>query len=104
MDHNHYGTGATNRRLAELLALYQQFYGAGLYVNDMSLPKGGLFDISGHWVPAHQSHRRGIDVDMHIRDTKGILVKDRLLKINSKYDQRLFRHVVDEGNHLHIYF
>ena len=33
-------------------------------LNDMSLPFGGLFDISGQWHPAHDSHRTGNDVDI----------------------------------------
>lgn len=34
-------------------------------VNDMSLPVGGRFDISGRWCCSHQSHRFGVDVDIN---------------------------------------
>ena len=33
-------------------------------VNDMSLPFGGLFDISGNWEPSHWEHDKGKAVDV----------------------------------------
>jgi len=33
-------------------------------VNDMSLPRGGLFDINGTWAPSHWNHQRGKAVDV----------------------------------------
>ncbi|MBZ2184268.1 MAG: hypothetical protein K7J46_06115 [Bryobacter sp.] len=33
-------------------------------VNDMSLPRGGLFDIAGKWSPSHWNHQRGKAVDV----------------------------------------
>jgi hypothetical protein len=33
-------------------------------LNDVSLPFGGLFDISGRWQAPHKSHREGKDVDI----------------------------------------
>ena len=33
-------------------------------INDISLPFGGLFDISGRWLNPHDSHRNGKDVDI----------------------------------------
>ena len=33
-------------------------------VNDMSLPRGGLFDLSGQWQPSHWNHQRGKAVDV----------------------------------------
>ena len=35
-----------------------------LNINDISLPRGGLFDIQGHWGSPHISHREGRDVDV----------------------------------------
>ena len=38
-----------------------------LHVNDASLERGGLFDLSNNWSyqpKGHKSHRRGIDVDI----------------------------------------
>jgi len=104
-DNNHFATTTTNVKITNLLTLYNQNYGAGLYVNDMSLPKGGLFDVGvTRWSSPHLSHRRGIDMDIHTMDVKGVLVKNRLLKIKNKFDGKLFKSILDEGNHLHIYF
>lgn len=33
-------------------------------VNDMSLRRGGLFDVGGNWTPSHYEHRNGTEVDM----------------------------------------
>lgn len=35
-------------------------------VNDMGLPFGGLFDISGGWEPSHWEHNRGKSVDVRV--------------------------------------
>jgi hypothetical protein len=35
--------------------------------NDISLPNGGLFDISGNWAPSHQLHRIGQNIDVRTR-------------------------------------
>ncbi len=35
-------------------------------VNDMALPRGGLFDISGGWEPSHWEHNRGKAVDVRV--------------------------------------
>jgi hypothetical protein len=42
-------------------------YPDGLYMsfNDMSLPRGGLFDVSGSWTPPHASHRKGTGIDIN---------------------------------------
>lgn len=38
-----------------------------LSINDMSLPLGGVFDLSNDWLPDHVSHRDGQDVDINRR-------------------------------------
>jgi hypothetical protein len=43
---------------------YFLFKGSRLGINDMSLPKGGLFDICSTWLPPHKMHRRGTSVDL----------------------------------------
>jgi hypothetical protein len=58
--------------LASIPILAQNYFlssgGRLLSVNDMSLPKGGLFDIKGDWKPDHKSHREGNDADINRRD------------------------------------
>jgi len=38
-----------------------------LSVNDMSLPWGGKFDITGEWTGDHNSHRKGTSIDINKR-------------------------------------
>jgi hypothetical protein len=35
-----------------------------LYINDISLAYGGLFDVAGNWRPEHSEHREGLDADI----------------------------------------
>lgn len=46
-----------------------------LSINDMSLPKGGLFDIHHDWTNPHKSHRDGTAFDVNQRDESGISVR-----------------------------
>lgn len=36
-----------------------------LSLNDISLPKGGIFDVKADWEPPHRSHRDGTDADIN---------------------------------------
>jgi len=104
-DNNHFATTTTNAKITKLLTLYNKKHASGLYVNDMSLPKGGLFDVGAtRWSSPHLSHRRGIDMDMHTMDVKGKIIKLRLRVLNKEHKKALFKSILDEGNHLHIYF
>lgn len=56
--------------LNELKTLAQEYYKRSgeqrvLSLNDMTLPKGGLFDIKADWAPPHRSHRDGTDADVN---------------------------------------
>jgi murein endopeptidase len=35
-----------------------------LFINDMSLPYGGLFDVNGDWKTPHKTHRIGKSADI----------------------------------------
>ena len=52
---------------------YFQITGRGLSINDLSLPRGGKFDIAGNFSEsgAHSSHRTGKDVDFNSTDLGG---------------------------------
>lgn len=59
----------TGKALAELFSLayaykVQVSHGQVLYLNDASLPWGGLLDDDGNWLPPHQSHRLGNAIDI----------------------------------------
>lgn len=77
----YWGTPATNYYLQEIATLYQKLAAkqdiinypelelktTKLSINDMSLIRGGLFDIFGAWdtVGGHQTHRNGKDADIN---------------------------------------
>lgn len=42
-----------------------------LHINDASLERGGVFDISGTWKPQHHEHRRGTVVDIRANGNAG---------------------------------
>jgi hypothetical protein len=72
---NHYGTRASRDRMREIAntyaALLAELGGGELGVNDMSLEKGGLFDVSGKWRTPHSEHRDGKDADIDRKHAVG---------------------------------
>jgi len=65
---NHYGATNTLEKLKEIAKAYYKLSGRTLSVNDMSLPKGGLFDFEATWEPPHITHRTGTDADIDRKD------------------------------------
>lgn len=67
---NHFGTYSFTSKLLDLAALYYMQYqnqpNPKLQFNDMSLEKGGLFDIYNNWHPDHFEHRVGISADLSL--------------------------------------
>lgn len=63
---NHNGISSFVSKLVYLADIYYLKYNAKLAYNDMSLPKGGLFDVYNNWSPAHWEHRNGTSVDMRL--------------------------------------
>ncbi len=62
---NHYGTPGFNAKLVTVANIYAAaFSGFKLDINDISLVRGGLFDIDANWMIDHRSHRFGVDVDI----------------------------------------
>ncbi len=62
---NHYFSPAAMVKVINLAHGYREKFGTLLKINDSSLIKGGLFDITGNWAPSHKSHRRGIVLDIN---------------------------------------
>jgi len=63
---NHY---VTSEFQAQLIKIGQEWYDTcsnseALSYNDMSLPWGGLFDVSGKWSTPHKEHRFGNNADV----------------------------------------
>jgi hypothetical protein len=61
---NHYGTQTMVKGLEQLADKFFEKFRLPLYINDMSLASGGLFDISGAWKSPHKTHRRGREADI----------------------------------------
>lgn len=65
---NHFGTDGLIQRIQRAARDYRAQTGHKLGINDMSLKRGGLFDIcatrGGDWSVPHQSHRIGNSVDI----------------------------------------
>lgn len=62
---NHYGTSSTVGTLSLIAWRYfEDTGGDSLGINDISLPKGGLFDINNDWATPHSEHRAGTDADI----------------------------------------
>lgn len=62
---NHWGTGAMCGGLAELGRHFHEKFKKPIFVNDMSLEIGGLFDHKATFAPPHQLHRDGRHVDLN---------------------------------------
>jgi hypothetical protein len=61
---NHFCTVDFCNRMIRVADDYYARYGASLAFNDMSLARGGLFDINGDWKPPHKMHDKGTNVDI----------------------------------------
>ncbi|GMR19581.1 MAG: hypothetical protein BMS9Abin36_0176 [Gammaproteobacteria bacterium] len=77
-----WGKESTNNAIFVIGQIYYDLSGRLLSVNDMSLPKGGIFDIYGNYEADHKSHYTGTDADIN-RDG-----------IDCQYDTDFF-HAVD---------
>ena len=62
---NHFGTPQFNAKLVKVANRYAAaFPGNKLSYNDISLPLGGILDLGANWLPSHELHRLGADVDL----------------------------------------
>lgn len=73
----HHGTPYALQMISLIAENYWVLSGNKLSVNDISLPDGGLFDISNNWTPPHDEHRVGTSVDInrkgiHCLDNKSL--------------------------------
>ena len=64
-DNNHFAARVVRDSLPLLASAWvDSLRQEDLIINDISLPSGGLFDVSGEWRPEHSEHREGLDVDV----------------------------------------
>ena len=64
-DNAFYGLPDTLSTLERIAAVYKKATRKPLSINDMSLPKGGKFDVDGSWSGPHGEHRLGISADIN---------------------------------------
>lgn len=62
---NHFGTPTLCTGIASLAAAFYGKFNKPIYVNDMSLVGGGIFDINANFAPDHITHRQGRNVDIN---------------------------------------
>lgn len=62
---NHYAVPELANLVAQLGQRYFRQFSRAIFVNDMSLADGGLFDHRATWRPPHQTHRDGRRVDIN---------------------------------------
>lgn len=102
---NHYGTAVANNGLVNIASAYAaQYPGSTLNYNDMSLERGGLFDIGppygSHWQTPHVEHRFGRNCDVGTSNVPSNRHEDlEQIFINNGSPNFL-----DEGNHWHLRF
>ena len=98
---NHYGTTSFVAKLQAVAAIYYINYpnlpNNRLAFNDISLQKGGLFDIGATWTPPHSEHRNGTNVDMSLVPTARRLALRQLLVSVGIGGQ-----IYVEGSHWHV--
>lgn len=64
LDYNHWGVQGFVDFLPQMAAAFRAQFDDRIRYNDMSLPFGGIFDISGTWLPPHSEHREGKNCDV----------------------------------------
>jgi Penicillin-insensitive murein endopeptidase len=62
---NHYGTPLLIAKIRQLASAFHAKFNKDLFVNDMSLPDGGLYDFNNTWAAPHKTHREGRTVDIN---------------------------------------
>ncbi len=102
---NHFGRQGTVDALQRIATAYEQHkIDNGLNAwprvgyNDISLPFGGIFDISGKWRPSHHEHRLGRNVDFRL----GFNAAQRAVLRGLIAGEGAG--ILDEGDHWHLTF
>jgi penicillin-insensitive murein endopeptidase len=68
---NHWGKPELISKTLQLAETFYKQRNQKLYVNDMSLPWGGVLDFTDKWAPPHQTHRDGRHVDIRKQNMSG---------------------------------
>jgi hypothetical protein len=103
---NHFGAAATIASLQTIAANFEAHKVANnlpawprVAYNDISLERGGIFDINGDWAPPHQTHRVGQTVDFRTNHLSAAQMAVLRGIINAEGAT-----ILNEGNHWHLTF
>lgn len=94
--YNFFGTIGLVDKITRLGEAYWQEYRKPIYVNDMSLEWGGLFDHRANWSPPHSTHRDGRNADINSRS-----MNEEQKAFFRQKSAELGLRVVEHGNPLH---
>lgn len=108
--HNHWGRPETVQALQDIAAEFEAYKVANnhpnwpiIEYNDMSLPRGGVFDISTPWHGPHEEHRTGRSCDF--RNTTFNATQQAVLReIMDRYTSSILVHVAPDPPHWHLRF
>jgi hypothetical protein len=129
-DTNHWALSETIGKLLAINAIWVSRDSAGqypLWINDLSLPSGGLFDVAGTWSrypDGHNQHRVGRDTDIRTKRSKtdtttAVVVRTETLnggevRVRNRGFEQLVKavggcprpevHGSGSGEHYHLYF
>jgi len=100
---NHYGTSGTRSALQNVATSFHDKCpeAPDLTYNDMSLVKGGLFDINADWAPPHDTHRIGRNCDCSNADE---LTADQQNKLKECITDAAGTWAHHNCNHWHLTF
>ena len=79
--------------------------------NDASLVWGGLYDIENNWMPSHQGHRVGEEIDISFTRANNPISTEKRKKIYKTFCEdkkasvpfRILYHIGGKGPHYHVY-
>lgn len=107
---NHFGSGELHVFVRKLASYYNILAAVpdrgSLGINDMSLERGGLFDIKARWRPSHFRHRFGTDadIDQYVKRPDGTFIfadQDLLEEIvTQRLEDGIFHR--ESGNRMHV--
>jgi hypothetical protein len=106
------GSSGTSKALTGTAAIAQAYLrktGTGLRINDISLPRGGKFDLQGAYGESddHVSHRRGQDVDIGLTDISGRSIRcetNKELQEIARANGVIYRICEGPGKAYHVQF
>jgi hypothetical protein len=105
---NHWGQSTLGLSINRIANDFFDTYHEPIRLNDVSLPRGGLFDIGNNWVtrPGHVSHRLGFNADIEWNVGAGSLCRPLTLSEREVLKRTILgvtgKLPVVEGDHYHL--